>query len=235
MKRLLSTILVVVMLFGMMATGVFGATAAETTYRGTAFTAGSNTNIPFDLVGDYDYLSFDYKLTTEGTMSVIIRSPGDVPYYGNFTFNATGEQGDYVGVTCEAMEDGYVHVEMDLDAVNITNSAYNRDNVPSSISKLNIYGAWTSASGYIDNIQVSYAEDNQPVIRGEATTAGTTKRFGFALGDYDYVSFEYKLATAGKICVRIPSSGDVPYYGIYDFNDKGGTYDGVTCEPLEAF
>ncbi len=206
--------------------------AGGVAYRGIAFTAGTNTNISF-AAGDYDYISFDYKLTTEGSMSVIIRSPGDIPYYGSFSFKAAGEQGDYVGVTCEPLEDGYIHVEIDLDAVNITNSAWNRDNVPETISKLNIYGAWTSANGYIDNIQVSYAEGNEPVIRGEATTAGTTKRFSFALADYDYVSFEYRLATAGKICVRLPSSGDVPYYGIYDFTADGGNYDGITCEKLD--
>ena len=235
MKRLLSILLAAALLLSVLPAGLIGVSAetAEETYRGTAFTAGANTNISFGTADDYDYLSFDYKLTTEGTMAVIIRSPGDVPYYGSFTFNAAGEQGDYVGVTCEEMDDGYIHVEMDLDAVNITNSAYNRDNVPETISKLNVYGAWTSASGYIDNVQVSYAEGNEPVIRGEATTAGATKRFSFTLGDYDYVSFEYKLTTAGKICVRLPSSGDVPYYGIYDFTATGGSYDGVTCETMD--
>ena len=91
MKKLLSVLLVVAMLFGMLATSVFSAAATdstETTYRGTAYTAGTNTNINF-AEGDYDILTFDYILTTEGQIAIAIRSPGDVPYYGLYYFNAS--------------------------------------------------------------------------------------------------------------------------------------------------
>ena len=102
----------------------------------------------------------------------------------------------------------------------------NRNKSPETVSKLAIY-QWSTADAYVDNVR-AYDEE---VIRGTATTAGTTKRFSYPLDDYEVIVFDYKLTSNqdknGYIAVRLPSSGDVPYYGLFHLYANGGNYDGV--------
>ena len=157
MKKLLSIFLVIVMLLSILPTWIIGV-AADTgsDNRGTAFTAGASTRVPFT-AGSYESISFDYKLTTEGTMSIIVRAPGDVPFYGDFSFNAQGVNGSYAGITCEALEDGYVRATLVLDELGRTNCNNDRNNVPATVSLIDVY-SWTTADGYIDNVQCVAAE-----------------------------------------------------------------------------
>ena len=118
MKRLLSILLAAALLLSVLPAGLIGV-SAETegeTYRGTAYTAGTNTNINF-AEGDYDILTFDYILTTEGQIAIAIRSPGDVPYYGLYYFNASGEVSNYPGISCQTLDDGYIRVTCLLDGL----------------------------------------------------------------------------------------------------------------------
>ncbi|MBR2048212.1 MAG: hypothetical protein IJ960_06395, partial [Oscillospiraceae bacterium] len=102
--------------------------------------------------GNYATISFEYKLTTDGEINVMLRSPSDTPYYGGFEFNANGEVQNYAGVECEKLDDGYIRVTVTTADVERTNNKDNLDSIPATVSKICIYRDST-ASGYIDNIQ----------------------------------------------------------------------------------
>jgi len=129
----------------------------EAPSRGEHFAANVGTNIAFDNAA-YSTISFDYKLTGEGTMSVILRDTDNwtSKVYGDYTFNATGlvyAYGNYQsGITCEILEDGYVHVTMKLSELQRTGLADDRNAAPEKVGVLDIY-SWTNVDGYIDNVQ----------------------------------------------------------------------------------
>ena len=63
-------------------------------------------------------------------------------------FDVNGNVDPYDGVTLETLSDGYIRVTFDMTKLTKWNGS------PSSvINFLYIRGAWTDASGYIDNIQ----------------------------------------------------------------------------------
>jgi len=152
---------------------------SQETPRGQEFKANVGTNIAFDNAA-YSTISFDYKLTGEGTMSVILRDTDNwtSKTYGDYTFNATGlvyAYGNYQsGITCEIMEDGYVHVTMKLSELQRTGQVDNRDAAPENIGVLDIY-SWTNVDGYIDNVQLSMEAPS----RGEQFAANVGTNIAF--------------------------------------------------------
>ena len=236
-------------------------TDPENTNRGESFKAGVGTNITFDNAA-YDTVSFDYKLTGEGTMSVILRDPDNwtSKTYGDYTFNSTGlayAYGNYQsGITCEVLEDGYVHVTMKLSELQRAGLADNRDAAPESIGVLDVY-SWTTADGYIDNVQVSMEapipEETEPEVtepevtepedtnRGERFEAGVGTNIAFDNAAYSTISFDYKLIGEGTMSVilRDPDNWTSKTYGDYTFNSTGLVYaygnyqSGITCEIME--
>ena len=134
----------------------------EPVIRGEVYNAGEKTNYMID-EGNYATISFEYRLTTDGEINVMLRSPSDTPYYGGFKFNANGETQDYAGVECEKLNDGYIRVTVTIADVERTNNKDNLDNIPATVSKICIYRDST-ASGYIDNIQYVVAEETEILL-----------------------------------------------------------------------
>ncbi|MBR5570783.1 MAG: SGNH/GDSL hydrolase family protein [Oscillospiraceae bacterium] len=218
-----------------------------------AFTAGVTKTIYLEQEAT-DTISFEYKLTTEGKIYVILRDSSWTKFYGDFTFDANGLVWAYqTGITCEKLEDGYIRVTMNLDELNRTNLNDNRDNAPASVGIFDIY-EWGTASGYVDNIQFS-AGSNEPetpeiIIRGDRFDAGAgwSTYFGNVSGNTitpaASLSFDYKLDESANgdsskkmaLILRRASSGNwTKNYVDYSFGYAGAryTYDNVTCEVLD--
>ena len=200
--------------------------------RGQAFTAGKDTY--FDLEdGVYDLLSFDYKTEGVGELALIIRGSQWTKYFGDYRLTESGEKVDYAGITTELLEDGYIHVVVDLAALDRSGCVNNRDNAPSDVGLIDIF-QWTTVNGYIDNIQLS----NKPVeevIRGQAFTAGKDTYFDLEDGVYDLLSFDYKTEGVGELALIIRGSQWTKYFGDYRLTESGEKVDyaGITTELLE--
>ena len=217
--------------------------------RGQLFKAGENTYI--ELGGeDYASISFEYKLITDGTMTLILRDPSWTKYFGDFTFDANGLVWTYqTGITCEKLDDGYIRVTMVMDELNRSGIVDNRDNAPETIGVFDIF-SWTTADGYVDNIQTVLdtsepdeptepsepTDPEEPEFRGTAFTAGTGVFMELTAAAYDTISFEYKLITDGTIGVILRDPEWSKYYGDFTFDANGlvWTYQtGITCEKLD--
>ena len=205
----------------------------EPVVRGKVFTAGKDTYFYMEETDSWDYVSFDYKADAAGELAVILRGGTWTKYYGDFRLNENGEKIDYSGVTTEKLEDGYIHVTFDIAQLNRTGCVDNRNGAPADIQLIDIYGTWTTVSGYIDNIQVSKKE---VVVRGEPFTAGKDTFFYFdQAGDYDTVSFEYKTDGTGEVAVIMRGSKWSTFYGDFRLTESGEKVDyaGITTELLE--
>ena len=203
--------------------------------RGQAFTAGQD-NFYTLTAGDYKTLSFDYKTNGDGELAVILRGSAWTRFYGDFRLTQSGEKTDYAGITTETLEDGYIRVTFDIAALQRTGCVNNRNTAPEDIALIDIYN-WTTVDGYIDNIQVSMdAPTPEPVIRGEAFTAGKDTYFYLEqAGNYDIISFDYKTDAAGELTAILRGSAwGGKYYGDYRFTESGEKVDyaGVTTEIL---
>ena len=203
--------------------------------RGQAFTAGQD-NFYTLTAGDYKTLSFDYKPSGDGEVAVILRGSAWTSFYGDFRLTATGEKTDYAGITTEALEDGYIHVTFDIEALQRTNCVNDRKNAPEDIALIDMYN-WTTVDGYIDNIQVSTdAPDPEPVTRGEAFTAGKDNFYYLdEAAAYDYLSFDYKTDGDGEVAVIVRGSKWSTFYGDFRLTATGEKtdYPGITTETLD--
>jgi hypothetical protein len=119
--------------------------------RGDAFKGGENYFIVIE-EADYESISFEYKLVTEGTMSLILRDGTWLKYFGDFTFDSNGEAIDFAGVTTEKLEDGYIRVTMVLDELDRTGCNNNRDIAPETLAVFDVFGT-TTVNGQIKNLQ----------------------------------------------------------------------------------
>ncbi len=200
-------------------------------YRGQPFTAGKDTYF-YQSEGDYNVVSFEYKTVGEGELAAIIRGSSWTKYYGDFRLTQSGEKIDYPGVTTEVLEDGYIRVTFDLPTLNRTGCVDNLNNAPSDIGLIDIFGAWTTVDGYIDNIQLSKRE----VYRGQPFTAAKDSYFYLdQAGDYDIMSFDYKTEDSGEVAVIIRGSKWSTFYGDFRLTENGEKVDyaGITTEVLE--
>ena len=122
--------------------------------RGKAFSAGVDNFFYLDTAGDYDTLSFDYKTDGSGEIAVIFRGSKWTTFYGDFRLTEKGEKVDYVGITTEVLEDGYIRATFNLKELQRSGCADNRNTAPVDVALIDLYN-WTTVNGYIDNITVS--------------------------------------------------------------------------------
>lgn len=114
--------------------------------RGQQISAGKDLILEIGNSAALNTLSFDYKVAS-GTFNISLNPNWDSAF-GYFAFDGNGNVDPYDGVTVELLDDGYYRVTFDMNSLTKYNGA------PSTaISFLYIRGAWTDASGYIDNIQ----------------------------------------------------------------------------------
>ena len=206
----------------------------EPVIRGKAFNAGANSYLYTDCTDDMTQFSFEYKVTNDGVMDVLIGN--DNGQYGNFYLNANGTvtslsdgtAKSYPGVTTEVLADGYIRVTFQLNEL----TTVYRGTPGSVISYIRIR-ATTTAAGYVDNVQWDAAQTD--VIRGEAFTAGSSKRIAFTEGVYSTVTFDYKITegTEMQFAVLQDSAGSA-YYGRFTLNATGEKtdYAGVEVQAL---
>ena len=194
--------------------------------RGTAVTAGVNHSIDVDATEEIAILNFDYKIVGSGHMQIALL-PNWSAYFGYFKLDGNGEVGDYVGVTTEKLEDGYIRVTIDLNDVTAMAGT------PSKIIDfMYIRGDWSTANGYIDNVQYTLEKD---MPRGIALTPGANQSIDLdATEEIISVSFDYKLTGGTKFSLALLPNWS-SYFGYYGFIATGpeGTYPGVTAETLD--
>ncbi len=122
--------------------------SAYTAPRGRQISAGTDLTWEIANTAALTTLSFDYKVTS-GTFNISLNPNWDNAF-GYFAFDANGNVDPYDGVTVEMLDDGYYRVTFELNSLTKYNGA------PSTaLNFLYIRGAWTDATGYIDNIQFS--------------------------------------------------------------------------------
>ncbi|MBO7369234.1 MAG: hypothetical protein J6U25_02995, partial [Clostridia bacterium] len=114
-----------------------------------AFTAGgSSVLIDAPETAAYTSVSFDYQITTNsGKMALGVFNSANNGGYGYYDFVVNGITA--TGITCETLEDGWIHVVIDLTQ---TTKIFNSNQV-SEFTRLYIRGSNSTASGYIDNVQ----------------------------------------------------------------------------------
>ena len=210
--------------------------------RGQFFKGGENLFVEI-APADYASISFEYKLVTDGTMTLILRDPTWLRYFGDYIFTAEGTFGDYAGITTEKLDDGYIRVTMVMDELNRSGLADNRDNAPETLQIFDIY-TLTTADGYVDKIQgiADEAEDpeqpeqpEQPADRGQLFKGGENLFVEIPNADYESISFEYKLITDGTMTLILRDPTWLRYFGDYIFTAEGtfGDYAGITTEKLD--
>ena len=206
----------------------------EEVFRGKPFTAGKDTYFTVE-AGNWDTVSFEYKTVAAGEMTAILRgSAWGSTYYGEFRFTESGEKVDYPGITTETLEDGYIRVIFDIAALNRTGCVDNLNLAPADIALIDIFGAWTTVNGYLDNIQVSENPEEE-VIRGKTFAAGKDNYFSLAqAGAYSTLSFDYKLSGSGELAAIIRGSKWSTFYGDFRLTENGEKVDyaGITTEKL---
>jgi len=214
----------------------------EAEMRGEAFVGGVTKTIylPTDAI---DNLVFDYKLTSEGTMHIVLRAGDWNGFYGDFAFNADGETVDYDGIVTEKLEDGYIRVTVRFEQLGRTGCVNNRDSAPASVGIFDVYEFGT-ADGYVDNIQLDVelpeeedpAEPEIPAVPAETTAfAAGTGKFIVVDTAYESITFDYQLDGEGVMGLILRDNQDwTKYYGGYYFNNYGESidYEGVTTEVL---
>lgn len=121
----------------------------EEVIRGEAFTAGVNWAVDAEKEAAYGAVTFDYKITDDGTIDVALLDEAWNCYYGYFTFDKNGATRNYAGVTTLKRSNGYIYVTFDVDALTTISSK----GEPAAIGAIRIRGSASTANGYIDNVQ----------------------------------------------------------------------------------
>ena len=124
--------------------------AAEYAPRGELVDTSAGKTIVLDNTQNLNTISFDYKMV-DGTKFNIALMPDWSNYFGYFAFGADGTRENYAGITTEVLEDGYIRVTFDLNAMT------KKSGSPSTaIALLYIRSYdWSDANCYIDNLQYS--------------------------------------------------------------------------------
>ena len=193
----------------------------EPVIRGEVYNAGEKTNYMID-EGNYATISFEYRLTTDGEINVMLRSPSDTPYYGGFKFDANGEVQDYAGVECEKLDDGYIRVTVTTADVERANNKDNLDSIPATVNKICIYRDST-ASGYIDNIQYVAAEETEMLLllqKCNGTNASCSAR------DYSNVYFRTTPFTSASDTLTLVIKTDYTSIKLRGMSNLGDEWSG---------
>ena len=195
--------------------------------RGQEIKPSTNLTIELGNTEEVATLSFDYKVTS-GTFNISLNPDWDNAF-GYFAFDANGKADAYEGVSVEKLDDGYYHVTFQLSKL----TKYN-GNPSKNLSFLYVRGAWTDATGYIDNVQYVLAKDYVEVYRGREITPSTS--LTLELGNTEELSslsFDYKVLS-GTFNISLNPDWDNAFgYFAFDANGNVDPYDGVTLETLE--
>lgn len=198
-------------------------------FDGAKFTAYTDTIIAMDNEKAVTQVSFDYKIDS-GEYFHLALLPDWSNYFGYFNFNAQGAAYTYEGVTTEKLDNGYIHVIMDMSALTQISG------MPSDVLKILFVrgsGDWSNANGEITNIFLSYAAENAP--RGEAIEEGINKTIILENTEkLESLSFEYKITSGTRFNIALMADWS-NFYGNYAFGIDGAVEqnDGITTEVLE--
>ena len=201
-----------------------------------SFEAGKDLEVSLKIGKPIKEFSFEYKIESGEAFNIALM-PNWNEYFGYFAFNAQGSVDPYAGMTFQMLEDGVVHVTMDMTAV----TKY-VGNPSKAIDFVYLRGNWTNASGYIENIDYVIDENAgteepvDPPAEGDYVVAAGED----LIIDLDVIenltslSFDYKV-TSGTFNMALMMSDWGSYYGYYAFNGAGNVdpYDGVTVTELE--
>lgn len=203
------------------------------TNRGESFSDGSDGNFRLTQVKDATHLTFEYRIDSGTKINICIFNEINWHYYyGYYEFTKSGTAANYNGISFEKLEDGYIKVTMVLANLNHTHG----DGFPTPpINYFYLRGAWSDASGYIDNIVLENRGEVVP-RRGDAFTAGVNFTKQFATNSYSTITFEYIIESGDHFNMMIANMSDWEHhYGYYEFNSNGAktTYDGISTLLLE--
>ena len=226
-------------------------TEPEGTEPAPAYSIAANLEIDFE-DGTYDYISFEYQITNDGTLFIAALSPDWGKYFGYYELNADGKVWEDNGVYCEKMEDGFVRVILKTEEMDRTNNSANANNKPEQIGLL--YTAnYNTAAGTIRNVICGVGDTSEPteptepeatepeVTEPEITEPTPTYSIAANLeidiedGTYDYISFEYQITNDGTLYIAALSPDWGKYFGYYELNADGKVWEdnGVYCEKLD--
>ena len=178
---------------------------------------------------DYNKVSFEYQITNEGTMGVVVVDPDDWNVgYGIFMFDKNGPTNSYNNLEFEAIEDDWISVSILLNKNTKLLST-----LPTKVSLFRISGSRTTADGYIDHISFSKVF----IPRGVAFTGGTDHNVDIpeiALTETVIIDFKFT-SENGTYLNFMLGDGWNDFYGYYRVNANGslgGSYDGVSITYL---
>ena len=198
----------------------------EIVYRGEEFQAGVNKNIMLNNNKTLESITFEYKLTNDGYFHMaLMKDWGN--FYSYYKFDANGAAGSYAGVTTQVLEDGYILVTIDVAALNMVTGA-----PEGVVDFLYIRGDWTTANGYIDNVNYTVYEPKL-VFEGGAFTKDMAIDFGNTLA-VSRMTFDYKIESGTNFSIALLPDWN-SYYGYFQFNADGAatTYAGIVTKKLD--
>ena len=204
---------------------IFTETVDDTVYRGVPMLAGGDLTLDIG-TGVYSQVSFEYIITNDSDFHVCFIGEDWSHFYGYFNFDADGAVLNYPGVFTEKLEDGYVRVTLDIDALTKTNNQENLDGKPSLLKKLYIRGDWSAANGYIDNIKTVAGE--REIVRGKNLPNATNIDFHKFAAAYNSITLDYKISDGEMKVQLLDENGNAS--DIYRFNANGEVtdYAGIT-------
>ena len=196
-------------------------------FEGGAFTANTDLTIYLDNEKEITKLTFDYKIDSGEDFNIALM-PDWYNFFGYFNFNAQGTAYTYEGITTQKLDNGYIRVYVDMNAV--TKIA----GTPSKVLKMvYVRGDWTTANGSITNIRINESAYSAP--RGENFLADVDKTIQLNNTEtLSTVSFEYKIMDGTKFHIALMPDWS-NFYGYFSFGVNGAndTYAGVTTEMLD--
>ena len=199
----------------------------EVSYRGEEFQAGVNKNFMLNNDRVLDTISFEYKIVNDGHFNLALMKDWS-NFYSYYKFDANGASGNYAGVTTQVLEDGYILVTIDVASLNqITGT-------PEGVVEfLYIRGDWTTANGYVDNVNYTVYEPKLVFDGGDfAATTGAT----FVLDNDQAVTrmtFDYSIESGEYFHIALmPDWNNFFGYFKFDANGASGNYAGVVTQKL---
>ena len=177
---------------------------------------------------DYNKVSFEYQITNDGTMGVVVVDPDDWNVgYGSFMFDKDGPTSTYTNLEYEAIEDGWISVSILLNKNTKLLST-----LPTKVSLFRISGTRTTANGFIDHISFSKVF----IPRGAAFTGGTDYTINppdIALTETIIIDFKFTSENGTYINFMLGDWSN--YYGYYKITAEGSlgeNYDGISLTYL---
>lgn len=110
-----------------------------------AFVGGTDKSVlvPSD---SYTSLTFNYIITNEGHMNVVILNNWSNGY-GYFRLEREGKGDNTTGITTTAIGEGWISVTIDFATATVFGGS-----APTNVDMLFIRGGWTTANGYIEDV-----------------------------------------------------------------------------------